>query len=129
MKIPKVVTDLMASPEAIKILATVDASGVPNAAAVWSFRPAGEDKVAFADVALKKTKENLERTRKASVLIVKLPETSFQMKGTFLGFQTSGPLYEGCARALMERMKLTVKGVGVISIEDIYGLPPAPGKG
>jgi len=123
VKIPKEIADMMALQTTSKVLATADANGMPNAAAIWSLRPVGEDQIAFAEVAMKKTKANLIKTKKASVLVISPPNKSFQLKGDFLGFQTSGPIFDGFAQA-MAAMKMTVRGVGLIKINEIYAFPP-----
>ncbi len=123
VKIPKEVVDMMSKNETSKVLATADADGVPNAAAIWSLRVVGEDQIAFAEVAMKKTKENLLRTKRASVLVISPPTKSFQLKGDFLGFQTSGPVFDGFAKA-MAAMKMTVHAVGMIKINEVYEFPP-----
>ncbi len=123
VNIPKEIVDMMALQETGKVLATADANGVPNAAAIWSLRPVGDDQIAFAEVFMKKTKENLVNTKKAAVLVIKPPDKSYQLKGNFLGFQTSGPLFDGFAQGLAA-VKLTLKGVGIIKISEIYEFPP-----
>ncbi len=123
VKIPKEAVELMASKEADKVLATADEKGIPNAAAIWSLRPVGDDQIAFADIFMKKTKDNLLKNKKACVLVVNAPNQSFQLKGDFLGFQTSGPAYDSFAKA-MAATKATVKGVGLIKVTEVYSFPP-----
>ncbi len=124
VKIPKEAVDMMSKNETCKVLATADAKGVPNAAAIWSLKPVGEDQIAFAEVTMKKTKDNLLNTKKASVLVISPPGKSFQLKGDFLGFQTSGPVFDAFAKA-MAAANITVRAVGLIRINEIYQYPPA----
>ena len=123
VNIPQAIVDIMTLQETSKVLATADANGVPNAAAIWSLKQVGEDQIAFAEIFMKKTKENLVKTKKAAVLVIKAPDKSYQLKGDFLGFQTSGPLFDGVAKG-MAAMKISPKGVGIIRISEIYEFPP-----
>lgn len=67
---------------------------MPNAAPVYSLTPVSEDTLAFAEMMIIHTKHNLEKTKKASVTVFKLPATAYQLKGAFIGFQTSGQLFD-----------------------------------
>jgi hypothetical protein len=50
------------------------------------------------------------------------------VKGTFQGFQTSGPLFENFAKAVEEMLNLDIKAVGVIKVDEVYSAaPPNPG--
>jgi rhodanese-related sulfurtransferase len=57
------------------------------------------------------------------------PVTGYQIKGTFLGFQTSGELFDRSAREVKEKIKLDIRGVGTIRVDEVYAVaPPDPGK-
>ncbi len=72
---------------------------------------------------MKKTKENLMRTKQVSVLVI-TPSTKFYLlKGDFLGFQTSGPVFDDSAKVMAER-KVTVLAVAMIKINEVYEFPP-----
>ncbi|MCX6000905.1 MAG: hypothetical protein NTU41_15350 [Chloroflexi bacterium] len=86
--------------------------------------------VVFADIMGEKTNANLKATGKAAVAVFKMqmPPVGYQVKGTFQGFQTSGPLFDGIAKRMKEMAKLTVKSVGVIKVDSVYSVaPPKPG--
>ena len=58
-----------------------------------------------------------------------VPLSGYQIKGTFLGFQTSGELFDRFAKEVRERIKLDIKAVGTIRVDEIYAVaPPEPGK-
>jgi hypothetical protein len=123
-KIPKEVMDLLTAPDTAKMLATVDAKGTPNVVPVWSLRSADPETIAFAEIFIKHTKENLMSTKKAAIAVFKGPMVGYQLKGTFVGFQTSGPLFDGFAKALREQMKLQIKSVGLIKVDEVFAASP-----
>jgi len=134
-KMPKQVMDLFNDPEAVKFLATVDAEGKPNCAFIASLMAPGEDMLIFADMMMNKTKKNLTDTRKVAATVYKSPWSSYQVKGTFEGFQRSGLLYDMAQTLSKESPQLRgkvyfyIKQVGVIRVEEVYlSQVPLPGK-
>ena len=121
--IPKEVADILNAQDSIKILASADENGVPNAVPVYSITPISDDTLAFAEMMIKHTKHNLEETGKASVTVFKLPATAYQLKGTFLGFQTSGSLFDNFSKRMAE-YKLPVKSVGTIRVDEVFAASP-----
>ncbi len=137
--IPKEVLDLLRAQDSIKVLGSVDENGVPNAVFVGSITPISEDTLAFAENFIIHTKHNLEKTGKASVAVLNqwgisangqiLPVTAYQLKGTFLGFQTSGPLFDNFSKHGDEMrtrgIKLPIlKSVGTIRIDEVFAASP-----
>jgi predicted pyridoxine 5'-phosphate oxidase superfamily flavin-nucleotide-binding protein len=134
-KMPKQVMDLFNDPDAVKFLATVDADGKPNCAFIASLMAPGEDMLIFADMMMNKTKKNLTDTRKVAATVYKAPWSSYQVKGTFEGFQRSGLLYDMAQAISKESPQLRgkvyfyIKQVGVIRVEEVYlSQVPIPGK-
>jgi predicted pyridoxine 5'-phosphate oxidase superfamily flavin-nucleotide-binding protein len=131
--IPKEVVDILNAEDSIKILASVDENGTPNAVPVGSIHPISDDTLAFAEEFIVHTKHNLETTKKASVTVLKLPATAYQLKGTFVGFQTSGQLFDNfAARAQAKRMAgynlPPTKSVGIIKVEAVFAASPGAGS-
>jgi len=134
-KMPKQVMDLFNDPDAVKFLATVDAEGKPNCAFIASLMAPGEDILIFADMMMNKTKKNLTNTKKVAATVYKAPWSSYQVKGTFEGFQRSGLLYD-MAQALSKespqlkgKIYFYIKQIGVIRVEEVYlSQVPIPGK-
>jgi hypothetical protein len=57
------------------------------------------------------------------------PMAGYQIKGTFQGFQTSGELFNRFAKEIKERIKMNIKAVGTIKVDEVYAVaPPQPGK-
>ncbi len=127
-KMPKEALDMLNDLESSKVLATVDREGRVNAVPVGSLMAADDETILFAEIFLQKTKSNLETTGKASVLVFKALD-GYQIKGKFLGFQTSGELFEQTAKRVKELLGLEIKSVGTIRVEEVYSVgPPEPGK-
>jgi len=134
-KMTKQVMDLFNDPQAVKFLATVDAEGKPNCAFIASLMAPGEDILIFADMMMNKTKKNLTDTKKVAATVYKAPWSSYQVKGTFEGFQRSGLLYDMAQTLSKESPQLRgkvyfyIKQVGVIRVEEVYlSQVPIPGK-
>jgi len=126
-KMPKEVIEMLKDPQASKVLATCDDAGKLNVVPKGTLTAVDEETMAFADIFGDKTNVNLKATQKAAVAVFKLelPPVGYQVKGTFQGFQTSGPLFDSFARRIKELLKLDIKAVGVMSVDEVYstGLP------
>ena len=101
-----------------------------NAAPKGSLRAVSDEVIAFADIFGDKTNKNLQLNKKVSALAFKMsPVAGYQVKGTFLGFQTSGELFDRFAKEVKEKIKLDIRAVGTIRVDEIYAVaPPEPGK-
>ena len=126
VKIPGDVMQLLNDKDTVKVLATVNKDGIPNAVPVYSIMCIDEDTIGFAEIFIKKTKQNLEETKKAAVLGIK-GGRAFQLKGTFQGFQNSGPVFDLFAKNIMGALNLKIKSVGTIKIDEIYSATPGEG--
>jgi len=129
-KMPKEVMDVVNDPSSAKVLATAGTALEINAVPKGSLRAIDEELIAFADIFGDKTNKNLGVNKKVTALAFKTsPVAGYQIKGTFLGFQTSGQLFDRFAKEIKERIKLDIKAVGTIRVEEVYAVaPPQPGK-
>ena len=116
--------DVLSASDSSKMLATVDSKGVPNVVPVWSIVAVDSETIAFAELFIKKTKENLEKSKQAAIAVFKGPMTGYQLKGTFTGFQTSGPIFENFSKRIMEAMKMQIKSVGIIKVDAVFSASP-----
>ena len=93
-------------------------------------RAINEEVIAFADIFGDKTNRNLQLNKRVSALAFRMnPVEGYQVKGTFLGFQTSGELFVRFSSEVKERIKLDIKAVGTIRVDEVYAVaPPEPGK-
>jgi predicted pyridoxine 5'-phosphate oxidase superfamily flavin-nucleotide-binding protein len=129
-KMTKEVVDMMNDAQASKVLATCDDAGKLNVVPKGTLTAVDEETIAFADIFGDKTNVNLKDTQKAAVAVFKmqLPPVGYQVKGTFQGFQTSGPLFDTFAQQVKQLLNLDIRSVGVIKVDEVYSAaPPNPG--
>jgi hypothetical protein len=130
-KMSKEVMDVFNDPGSAKVLATAGSTALEvNAAPKGSLRAVSDEVIAFADIFGDKTNKNLQLNKKVSALAFKMsPVAGYQVKGTFLGFQTSGELFNSFAKEIKEKINLDIRAVGTIRVDEIYAVaPPEPGK-
>jgi len=130
-KMSREVMDVFNDPGSAKVLATAGSIALEvNAAPKGSLRAVSEDVIAFADIFGDKTNKNLQLNKRVSALAFKLsPVAGYQVKGTFLGFQTSGDLFDRFVREIKEKINLDIRAVGTIRVDEIYAVaPPEAGK-
>ncbi len=129
-KMSKEVMDVLNDAASAKVLATAGSVLEINAVPKGSLRAIGEDLIAFADIFGDKTNKNLQLNKKVSALAFRMnPLAGYQIKGTFLGFQTSGEIFDRFAKEVKERIKLDIRAVGTIRVDEVYAVaPPQPGK-
>jgi len=120
VNIPKDVMDILSAADSAKMMATVDAQGIPNVVPVWSIMAVDPETIAFAEIFIINTKKNLEKNKKVAIAVFKGPTTGYQLKGTFMGFQTTGPVFENMSKRLKEARNLQVKSVGVIKVDSVF---------
>jgi uncharacterized protein len=131
-KMPRRVLEKFNDPKSVKFLATVGEDGYPNVVYIGSLRATDEETLIYADTVGVKTKKNLKPGSPVAVNVF-LPEKfiSYQVKGTFQGFQTSGSYFE-YLNELPEFKYNTYFGVraaGVIRVDEIYSASaPLPGR-
>jgi predicted pyridoxine 5'-phosphate oxidase superfamily flavin-nucleotide-binding protein len=129
-KMPKEVMDMLNDPQTPKVLATCDEAARLNAVPKGTLTAIDDETVAFADIFGDKTNVNLKSTHKAAVAVftMALPPVGYQVKGTFQGFQASGPLFDTFAQKVKELLKLDIRSVGVIKVDEVYAAGvPNPG--
>ncbi len=129
-KMSKEVIDVFNDPKSVKVLATAGTILEIDAVPKGSLRALDEELIAFADIFGGKTNQNLEVNKKVAALAIRMdPVAGYQIKGTFQGFQTSGGLFDRFAKDAKEKIKLDIKAVGTIRVDEVYAVaPPQPGK-
>ncbi|AII60436.1 pyridoxamine 5'-phosphate oxidase family protein [Dehalococcoides mccartyi] len=129
-KMSKEVISLFQDAGVPKMVATVDKNGVLNVTPKTSMTAVDEETLAFADLYGRTTRtfKNLEETKKVAIVAVKIPIappfTTYQVKGTFLKYHTSGPLFEQFAKALKAAMGVDITGVGTVKVDAVYSQAP-----
>jgi predicted pyridoxine 5'-phosphate oxidase superfamily flavin-nucleotide-binding protein len=129
-KMSKEVMDVFNDPKSVKVLATAGTILEIDAVPKGSLRALDEELIAFADIFGDKTNQNLKVNKKVAALAIRMdPLAGYQIKGTFQGFQTSGGLFDRFAKEAKEKIKLDIKAVGTIRVDEVYAVaPPEPGK-
>jgi hypothetical protein len=130
-RMSKEVMDVFNDPSSAKVLATAGSTALEvNAVPKGGLRAVNEEVLAFADIFGDKTNKNSQLNKKVSALAFKTsPVAGYQVKGTFLGFQTSGELFDRFATEVKEKIKLDIRAVGTIRVDEVYAVaPPEPGK-
>ena len=120
---PEVINFFRSDPQQVsKVVATVGPDGVPNVAAKGSLIAVDEETIAFAELVGTKTKANLSANGKVSAAAFRMIE-GFQVKGSFQGFQTSGPLVDQFAQ-MLKPLGMDVREVATVKVEEVYSLSP-----
>ena len=125
-KLPGEVLAALKDRESTKVIATVDKKGVPNVTVKGSLSALDDGTLVFADVGGDKTRtmRNMKETGKVAVLVTK-GMASFQIKGTYKETKNSGAVYDEFAAMLKKAANLEIKGVDLISVDEVYSQSPA----
>ena len=127
-QMPKEVMDVFNDSTASKWIATVNPKEVkPNAVTISTLMCKDEETLVFAHLFMTKTRNNLDANPKVSAVAFKPPMTAYQVKGTFIEWQRSGPFYETMRDAIFKKMPVQAQGVGLIKVEEVYSLSPLEG--
>ena len=123
-EIPAKVIEKFNDPTAIKFMATIDKEGTPNVVAISSLISVDEETLVYANLMGVKTPKNLRETRKVAInVFAPDPGVSYQLKGEFVEFLNSGPIYDAFMDHPSRKYNpvFGVKSVGVIKIKEVYG--------
>ncbi|UCG01268.1 MAG: hypothetical protein JSW11_16830 [Candidatus Heimdallarchaeota archaeon] len=125
MKLPKTVKEAFALElEAAKFMATRDANGVPNIAMISTISPweKDEEQLIFGNFLMWQTKKNLENGSPVSISVMTLDFKSYEVRGRFLGFETSGEKFDTMSSKDLFRYSAIglLRSVGTIAIDEIY---------
>lgn len=129
-KMMKAVVDLLNDPEASKVLATADVVGILNVVPKGTLAAVDEETLVFGDIMGDKTNANLKNNNRVAVAVFKIqmPPVGYQVKGTFQGFQTSGPVFDKVSKQVKQALNLDIRSIGLIRVDEVYSAaPPNPG--
>jgi len=127
---PPEVIELFQDPSVPKMVATVDGKGELNVTPKTSMIAVNPGTLAFADLygMTTRTFRNLQETKKVAIVAMKVPLappfTTYQVKGTFLKYEKSGPLFDKFTKALKDAMGVDITGVGVVQVDSVYSQAP-----
>jgi predicted pyridoxine 5'-phosphate oxidase superfamily flavin-nucleotide-binding protein len=121
-RIPKEALDVLASPNTLKMLGTVNKAGIPNAAIIGTAGAVDEETIAFGELAIKKTKENLLDNKKFTLTVLAPTGEGYQMKGTFLEFQERGPIADALNEKVFAMIRKEIRSAGIGKVEEVYSV-------
>lgn len=110
---------------ALKVVATVNSAGVPNAAIILTVYPLDAKTICFADLRLGKTKENLFQTRKFTVTVLKQDLESYEVRCTFSSYEERSDRANLIAEMVYARARLQPRGVVFGAVEEVYSTSPS----
>lgn len=117
--IPDRVLDILAEPRSVKMVGTVNNSGVPNVVIISTVSVLNPETIAFADICLGKTKRNLQQNGKITVAVIGSEKEAYQIRCRFVHFEDRTPLYDLWRNAVWNRMKMELKGVAVAGVVNV----------
>jgi len=117
--IPDRVLDILAEPRSVKMVGTVNNSGVPNVVIISTVSVLNPETIAFADICLGKTKRNLQQNGKITVAVIGSEKETYQIRCRFVHFEDRTPLYDLWRNAVWNRMKMELKGVAVAGVVNV----------
>ncbi|MBL0700924.1 MAG: hypothetical protein JJV92_08590 [Desulfosarcina sp.] len=118
--IPDNVLDVLAEPESVKMLGTVNDLGVPNVVIISSLSVLTTEKIAFADVCLGKTKANLKQNGKLTIGVIGYEKKAYQIKCKFVHFDNRTSIFESWYDAVYERMMMMrLKSVAIANVIEV----------
>jgi uncharacterized protein len=110
-------------------LATSSTDGVPNVVPIGFARPIDEETILIADNYMNKTRQNLEKNPRISLVTKDATKCPFQFKGKVEIFE-SGQYFETVTEWGQNAMtKLTPKAAILMKVEEIYSIQPGPDAG
>jgi predicted pyridoxine 5'-phosphate oxidase superfamily flavin-nucleotide-binding protein len=120
VEMPKEVVEALADFHALKVVATVAPSGMPNAVIVATVVPIDRKTICFADLRLGKTKENLTRTPKFTIAVIRQNMESYQIRCSFTGYEERGGFVDTFAEEIYKKIKMQPRGVVTCAVEEVY---------
>lgn len=114
-----------------KFLATLDDAGKPNCVPVISLAPWDDTTLIFGEFLMNKTRANLLVNDKVGVTVINDALETWSLKGTFLGFETTGPHVEWINHQPMFRYNAytSIRAAGVIRVESVSSMSAYSSKG
>ena len=110
-------------------LATASPDGVPNVVPIGFARPIDEDTILIADNYMNKTRQNLEKNPRISLVTKDATKCPFQFKGPVEIFE-SGKYFDIVTEWGQNAMtKLTPKAAVLMKVEEIFSIQPGPDAG
>ena len=126
VKISDEIVSLIAKEGNVVVLASVDASGIPNISPRYVMMILNDEKLVFADLYKNKTFANIKRWPKVAAAIVdKINRGGFQLKGDVEEI-TDPVVISQCAKKLRDlEFDSTPTYVWALNVKEIYSIVPS----
>ncbi len=118
-KLPEKAMELFNDVQAMKIIATVDATGKPHLTPKGTMMAIDDETIAYSEMAGGKTKANLEATKQAAVLACKELK-AWKVRGVLQGVHTCDDVFEQFKKTVKEKLGLDINNVVTIKVEEVY---------
>ena len=123
--IPDIVLDTLAEPGSVKMVGTVDKDGKPNVVVISTIAVLNPETIAFADVRLGKTKDNLRKNGRLTVAVTGTTGKTYQIRCRFVAFDNKSEMYNRWFNALWQKLSLQfnisiqLKGVAIAKVMEV----------
>jgi hypothetical protein len=104
-----------------KFLGTADRSGRPNCVPVTTITPYDDHTLVFGEFMMNKSRKNLLECAKVGIAVITESFESWTLKGTFLGFESTGAHVEFINRSRPFRYNAytSIRAAGIIRVEQV----------
>lgn len=117
--LPDIVLDILAEPRSVKIVGTVKNHGMPNLVVISTVAVIDPETIAFGDICLGKTKENLLLTGKFTLTVIGSEKKAYQIWCRFVHFENETPRYRIWYAAIWQKMMMHLKGIAIAKVEKV----------
>ena len=123
-KLSAAARETFAVERAAKFMATRDEEGIPNIAMIASTTPWDDEHLVFGDFLMWQTKKNLQTGSPVSVSVMTRDFRCYEVRGNFLGFESSGDKFDATSRQGIFRYSAIglLRGVGTIAVDEVNPL-------
>ena len=113
----------------VVFLATATAEGTPNVVPIGFARPIDNKTIMIVDNYMNKTRKNLEKNPKASLVVRDASKAPYQFKGTVEIVESGKYFDEAVDWATSVMSQLAPKAAILLKVEEIYSVQPGPDAG
>jgi uncharacterized protein len=105
------------------------ADDVPNVVPIGFARPIDDETILIVDNYMKKTRKNLEKNPKASLVVRDASKCPYQFKGRVEVYESGEYFDDAVDWATSVMSKLSPKAAVLFKVEEIYSVQPGPDAG
>ena len=113
----------------VVFLATATADGTPNVVPIGFARPIDNKTIMIVDNYMNKTRKNLEKNPKASLVVRDASKAPYQFKGTVEIVESGKYFDEAVDWATSVMSQFAPKAAILLKVEEIYSVQPGPDAG